>query len=77
VLLSGDAMATFDYVTGRPGLGLHRLNDDRDLALASLDRLGGVDAEIVLVAHGDPWTGGLARALDIVRDAAHPKSQQT
>jgi hypothetical protein len=26
-----------------------------------------IDAETVLVAHGDPWTGGLQRALEIVR----------
>jgi glyoxylase-like metal-dependent hydrolase (beta-lactamase superfamily II) len=71
VLFSGDAMASFDYVTGKRGLGQHRLNDDRALALASLDRLDGVDAEIVLVGHGDPWTSGLHQALDLVRDNAH------
>jgi glyoxylase-like metal-dependent hydrolase (beta-lactamase superfamily II) len=70
VLLSGDALASFDYVTGRRGLGLHRLNDDRGLALASLDRLDPIAAETVLVAHGDPWTGGLKRALEIARGAA-------
>lgn len=66
VLLSGDAMANFDYVTGRRRIGLHPLNDDHELALASLDRLAAVDAETVLVAHGDPWTGGLGRALEII-----------
>lgn len=67
VLLSGDAMATFDYVTGRRRLGLHPLNDDHEIALASLDRLDPIEAEVVLVAHGEPWTGGLRRALEIVR----------
>jgi glyoxylase-like metal-dependent hydrolase (beta-lactamase superfamily II) len=68
VLLAGDALATFDYVTGKHGLGLHRLNDDRETALASLDRLDAVDAKVVLPAHGDPWTGGSARALEIARE---------
>jgi glyoxylase-like metal-dependent hydrolase (beta-lactamase superfamily II) len=67
-LLAGDAIANFDYATGRSGLGQHRFNDDRGLAFASLERLDGVDAEIVLPGHGDPWTGGLARALEIIRE---------
>jgi glyoxylase-like metal-dependent hydrolase (beta-lactamase superfamily II) len=68
VLLSGDALATFDYVTGKHRLGLHRLNDDREIALASLDRLDAVDAQVVLPAHGEPWTGGTPRALEIARE---------
>jgi glyoxylase-like metal-dependent hydrolase (beta-lactamase superfamily II) len=68
VLLSGDALATFDYVTGKHGLGLHRLNDDREIALGSLDRLDAVDAQVVLPAHGEPWTGGTSRALEIARE---------
>jgi len=67
VVLSGDAMASFDYVTGKRRLGLHPLNDDREAALASLDRLERIDAEVVLFAHGEPWTGGLHRALEIAR----------
>jgi glyoxylase-like metal-dependent hydrolase (beta-lactamase superfamily II) len=67
VLLTGDALANFDYVSGRRGIGLHRLNDDREMALASLGRLDGVHAQTVLVAHGDPWTEGLDRALEITR----------
>lgn len=76
VLFSGDAMASFDYVTGKRGLGQHRLNDDHEMALASLDRLEPIDAEVVLVGHGDPWTGGLRLALDIVRDAARARSRE-
>jgi len=70
VLFSGDAMASFDYVTGTRGIGLHRLNDDRAIALASLARLDPIDAEIVLFGHGDPWTGGLRQALEIARGTA-------
>jgi glyoxylase-like metal-dependent hydrolase (beta-lactamase superfamily II) len=44
------------------GLG-RTLNDDPETALASLDRLEAIDAELVLFAHGEPWTGGLRRAL--------------
>jgi glyoxylase-like metal-dependent hydrolase (beta-lactamase superfamily II) len=68
VLVSGDALATFDYVTGRRRIGLHPLNDDGEIALASLDRLQAIEADTVLPAHGDPWTGGLQRALEITRE---------
>ncbi len=67
VLFAGDAMASFDYVSGRRGVGLHRLNDDREIALASLRRLDPIDAEVVLFGHGEPWTGELRRALEIAR----------
>jgi glyoxylase-like metal-dependent hydrolase (beta-lactamase superfamily II) len=70
VLFAGDALATFDYVAGTRGLGQHRLNDDREIAVGSLARLDALDAEVVLVGHGDPWTGGLRRALEIVRENA-------
>jgi glyoxylase-like metal-dependent hydrolase (beta-lactamase superfamily II) len=68
VLLAGDALATLDYVRGRRGLGLHPLNDDREIALASLDRLGGIDAEVILPAHGNPWSGDLRAGLEIARE---------
>jgi glyoxylase-like metal-dependent hydrolase (beta-lactamase superfamily II) len=68
VLLSGDALATLDYVVGKRRVGLHPLNDDHNVALASLDRLDAVEAETVLPAHGDPWTGGLRRAIEITRE---------
>jgi glyoxylase-like metal-dependent hydrolase (beta-lactamase superfamily II) len=67
-LLSGDALATLDYVTGQRRIGLHPLNDDREVAFASLDRLEETEAETVLPAHGEPWTGGLRRALEITRE---------
>jgi len=70
VLFAGDAMASFDYVSGRRGVGLHRLNDDREMALASLHRLDQLDAEVVLFGHGEPWAGGLRRALKIAREAS-------
>jgi len=70
VLFAGDAMASFDYVSGRRGIGLHRLNDDREIALASLAHLDPIDAKVVLFGHGEPWTGGLQRALEIARETA-------
>jgi glyoxylase-like metal-dependent hydrolase (beta-lactamase superfamily II) len=70
VLFTGDAMVNFDYATGEHGLKQHRFNDDRELALASLDRLEPVDAAVLLFGHGDPWTQGLSSALEIVRAKA-------
>lgn len=67
VLFSGDAMVNFDYAAGVPGLGQHRFNNDRHLALASLDRLDRFDAQVVLFGHGEPWTDGSRRAVEVVR----------
>jgi glyoxylase-like metal-dependent hydrolase (beta-lactamase superfamily II) len=68
VLFAGDAMVNFDYASGARGLKLHRFNEDRDQAMASLERLDGLEAEVALFGHGDPWRGGLAPALAIVRE---------
>jgi glyoxylase-like metal-dependent hydrolase (beta-lactamase superfamily II) len=64
VLLTGDAMVNFDYATGKTDLSLHRFNEDREQARASLKRFEGLEAETMLFGHGDPWTGGLEQALD-------------
>ena len=39
------------------------LNEDTPEALCSLDRLGGMRADVLLPGHGDPWTGGVAEAV--------------
>jgi glyoxylase-like metal-dependent hydrolase (beta-lactamase superfamily II) len=67
-LFSGDAMVNFDYATGKRRLGQHRFNDDRELARASLERLEPFDLETVLFGHGDPWSAGSRRALEVVRE---------
>jgi glyoxylase-like metal-dependent hydrolase (beta-lactamase superfamily II) len=67
-LLSGDAMMNFDYASGGTGLKLHRFNEDREGARASLQRFDGLDVETVLFGHGDPWTKGLERAVEQVRN---------
>ena len=38
------------------------LNMDTAQALASLDALSGIDADLLLPGHGDPWTEGVAEA---------------
>jgi glyoxylase-like metal-dependent hydrolase (beta-lactamase superfamily II) len=70
VVLSGDAMANFDYASGARGLRLHRFNEDREQALASLSRLASVDVETVLFGHGDSHTDGSRRAVGAIRDRA-------
>ncbi len=39
------------------------LNTDTAQALASLDALRGIDADLLLPGHGDPWTQGVAEAV--------------
>lgn len=67
VLCAGDALVNFDYASGRRGVGLHRFNEDRPCARASLARLADVEAETVLFGHGDPWSGAPARAVEYAR----------
>jgi glyoxylase-like metal-dependent hydrolase (beta-lactamase superfamily II) len=66
VLMTGDAMVTFDpYTQGKgPRLLLPQVNENHEQARASLTRLADVDAEILLPGHGDPWKGNPATAVE-------------
>ena len=64
VLFAGDALVNFDYASGTPGLSLHRFNEDRAQASASLARLADIDAETVLFGHGEPWSGSPRSAVE-------------
>jgi glyoxylase-like metal-dependent hydrolase (beta-lactamase superfamily II) len=68
LLFTGDALVNFDYATGERGPKLHRFNEDRELALASLGNLNGLEPETLLFGHGDPWTQGLTSALQLARE---------
>jgi glyoxylase-like metal-dependent hydrolase (beta-lactamase superfamily II) len=64
----GDAFATRSALTGARGpLTVPQFNADTRQALASLDRLADLDARLALPGHGEPWTGGLAEAVRLVR----------
>lgn len=66
----GDALTTRHVLTGRPGLQPAPFTDEPDRAVASLDRLAGVDAAWVLPGHGTPWRGSPADVAAAVRAAA-------
>lgn len=64
----GDAFVTRNVVTGRVGPSFAAVfNADNRQAVASLGRLDGLDARLVLPGHGAPWSGGLTEALRLVR----------
>jgi glyoxylase-like metal-dependent hydrolase (beta-lactamase superfamily II) len=64
-LVTGDVLATENALTGRigPQIMPDGLNEDGAQALASLDALLGIDADLILPGHGDPWTEGVAEAV--------------
>jgi glyoxylase-like metal-dependent hydrolase (beta-lactamase superfamily II) len=64
VLFAGDAMVNFDYASGRTGLNLHRFNEHRAQACASLERVAELHAQLVLFGHGDPWDNGARSAVE-------------
>jgi glyoxylase-like metal-dependent hydrolase (beta-lactamase superfamily II) len=79
-LFIGDAIATTAVTTGAIGPQLAPFSSDRAQAVASLDRLDGVEAGLVLPGHGLPWSGGVAEAVRLVRIDAdrhepHPKAR--
>lgn len=51
----GDALTTRHVLTGRSGPQPAPFTDEPDQALASLDRLAGIEATWVLPGHGTPW----------------------
>jgi len=69
VLFAGDTLGTVSVTTGATGPRLSPFNADRAQALASLQRLWGLDAELVLPGHGDPWALGIDSAIAQAREA--------
>ena len=72
VLFAGDALATYAVTTGARGPRVAPFTADAAQAVASLQRLDDLTAELVLPGHGDPWTGGVQAAIQQVRQAAAP-----
>jgi glyoxylase-like metal-dependent hydrolase (beta-lactamase superfamily II) len=71
VLVVGDVLFELNVLTGRrgPQIGPAALNTSSDQALDSLAKLEGVEADVVLFGHGDPWSGGVAAAIAGARAA--------
>jgi glyoxylase-like metal-dependent hydrolase (beta-lactamase superfamily II) len=65
VLLTGDVMAPRNALTGRVGPQImpSGLNEDTGQAFTSLDALSGINADLLLPGHGEPWTGSVAEAV--------------
>jgi glyoxylase-like metal-dependent hydrolase (beta-lactamase superfamily II) len=68
-LLIGDAIATVAVTNGSTGPMIAPFTADPAGAIASLDRLEGIEAAWVLPGHGQPWTGGVAEAVRRIRAA--------
>jgi glyoxylase-like metal-dependent hydrolase (beta-lactamase superfamily II) len=65
----GDAFTTRSVLTGEQGPGPAPFTLDPAQAKASLAKLDTVSATWVLPGHGEPWNGGLAEALRLIRAA--------
>ncbi|HET8758251.1 MAG TPA: MBL fold metallo-hydrolase [Solirubrobacteraceae bacterium] len=72
VLMAGDALCTWNPLTGRPGPQLmpRAFASSTAQATESLARIEGIDAGVVLPGHGDPWTDGVATLVARAREAS-------
>jgi glyoxylase-like metal-dependent hydrolase (beta-lactamase superfamily II) len=70
VLIAGDAMGSYNVLTGRRGPQLmpSAFAYDNQRMLASLDALERVDAGLLVFGHGEPWTDGPAEAVARARE---------
>jgi glyoxylase-like metal-dependent hydrolase (beta-lactamase superfamily II) len=69
----GDALTTRHVLTGAEGPQPAPFTDDPHEALASLERLEGLEVAWVLPGHGTPWNRGVAEAVrEVTRAAAAP-----
>jgi glyoxylase-like metal-dependent hydrolase (beta-lactamase superfamily II) len=66
----GDAMTTRSVTTGITGPALGPFTVDPAMAVTSLAALDGLEAGLVLPGHGDAWTGGLPKALALIRQGS-------
>lgn len=64
-VFTGDALVTFDVLTGECGPRLHPAPFQVDVAQAnrSLSALEELDSAVILPGHGDPFRGGAAAAV--------------
>jgi glyoxylase-like metal-dependent hydrolase (beta-lactamase superfamily II) len=71
VLFTGDTLVTFDPYTGRRGPRqlFKGANENQAQARASLERIAGVHADLLLPGHGEPWSQGSAAAVARARTA--------
>ena len=75
-LCLGDTMTTRNVLTGATGPKPAPFTLDPDQAVASLDRIEGVDATWVLPGHGPAWDGGVPEAVRLIREAAAAGNQR-
>jgi glyoxylase-like metal-dependent hydrolase (beta-lactamase superfamily II) len=70
VVIAGDAFVTYNPYTDSTGPQIvsGAATADSGRALASLDRLTALDAEVALTGHGEPWRGPLGSAVAQARE---------
>jgi glyoxylase-like metal-dependent hydrolase (beta-lactamase superfamily II) len=71
LLFTGDALVTYDGLTGHTGpcLVCRGFTHDSAAALASLDRIAALPQSLILPGHGRPFTDGPRAAADQARQA--------
>ena len=71
VLIAGDAMATYDPITGATGPRVIHdvVNADPAGVRASLAEVELVEADTLLPGHGDPWRGTMSDAVARARES--------
>lgn len=69
LLFTGDGLITMDLLGSGTGPQMieKRFNLDHDQALASLDRIVDLPADLLLPGHGSPWAGSPAEAVGRAR----------
>lgn len=71
-ILVGDALCTYAVTNGLSGPRIAPYCADAELARASLSRLEGVPARLVLPGHGAEFSGGINEAVCLARETALP-----
>jgi len=71
VCFSGDALVTWNLLTGRrgPQLLASGFMEDSRMAMKSLSRIAEVKANFLLPGHGEPWHGPISEAARLARVA--------
>jgi glyoxylase-like metal-dependent hydrolase (beta-lactamase superfamily II) len=69
LLFSGDALVTRNMAKARAGpqISAGFSNTDTQQARESLAVIEGLDSDVLLPGHGEPWTEGVASAVEIAR----------